>query len=258
MSQTILEIDSLSVNFGGLKALSNVSVNLREGEVLGLIGPNGAGKTTLFNALSGFVPAATGSLKLFGSDHKWPRPDQLVHLGIARTLQGVGLFPELTVLENVMLGADSLAKTGLVRAAIGLTRRDEERLAQKAQTMLGRVYAGHLADRRADTLSYPDTKRVAIARALVSEPKILLLDEPAGGLGAQDIAWLNGLIRNLTSSCSIILVEHHMDVVMSVCNRIYVLNFGEVIANGTPDEVRNDDEVIAAYLGASAAHGGGK
>lgn len=258
MSQTILEIDSLSVNFGGLKALSNVSVNLREGEVLGLIGPNGAGKTTLFNALSGFVPAATGSLKLFGSDRNWPRPDQLVHLGIARTLQGVGLFPELTVLENVMLGADSLAKTGLVRAAIGLTRRDEERLAQRAQTMLGRVYAGHLADRRADTLSYPDTKRVAIARALVSEPKILLLDEPAGGLGAQDIAWLNGLIRNLTSSCSIILVEHHMDVVMSVCNRIYVLNFGEVIANGTPEEVRNDEDVIAAYLGASAAHGGGK
>jgi len=258
MSQTILEIDSLSVNFGGLKALSNVSVNLREGEVLGLIGPNGAGKTTLFNALSGFVPAATGSLKLFGSDRNWPRPDQLVHLGVARTLQGVGLFPELTVLENVMLGADSLAKTGLVRAAIGLTRRDEERLAQKAQTMLGRVYAGHLADRRADTLSYPDTKRVAIARALVSEPKILLLDEPAGGLGAQDIAWLNGLIRNLTSSCSIILVEHHMDVVMSVCNRIYVLNFGEVIANGTPEEVRNDEDVIAAYLGASAAHGGGK
>jgi branched-chain amino acid transport system ATP-binding protein len=258
MSQTILEIDSLSVNFGGLKALSNVSVNLREGEVLGLIGPNGAGKTTLFNALSGFVPAATGSLKLFGSDRNWPRPDQLVHLGVARTLQGVGLFPELTVLENVMLGADSLAKTGLVRAAIGLTRRDEERLAQRAQTMLGRVYAGHLADRRADTLSYPDTKRVAIARALVSEPKILLLDEPAGGLGAQDIAWLNGLIRNLTSSCSIILVEHHMDVVMSVCNRIYVLNFGEVIANGTPEEVRNDEDVIAAYLGASAAHGGGK
>lgn len=258
MSQTILEIDSLSVNFGGLKALSNVSVNLREGEVLGLIGPNGAGKTTLFNALSGFVPAATGSLKLFESDRNWPRPDQLVHLGVARTLQGVGLFPELTVLENVMLGADSLAKTGLVRAAIGLTRRDEERLAQRAQTMLGRVYAGHLADRRADTLSYPDTKRVAIARALVSEPKILLLDEPAGGLGAQDIAWLNGLIRNLTSSCSIILVEHHMDVVMSVCNRIYVLNFGEVIANGTPEEVRNDEDVIAAYLGASAAHGGGK
>ncbi|MEY2822985.1 MAG: hypothetical protein RLZZ17_1050 [Actinomycetota bacterium] len=258
MSQTILEIDSLSVNFGGLKALSNVSVNLREGEVLGLIGPNGAGKTTLFNALSGFVPAATGSLKLFGGDHKWPRPDQLVNLGIARTLQGVGLFPELTVLENVMLGADVLAKTGLVRAALGLTRRDEERLAQKAQTMLGRVYAGHLADRRADTLSYPDTKRVAIARALVSEPKILLLDEPAGGLGAQDIAWLNGLIRNLTSSCSIILVEHHMDVVMSVCNRIYVLNFGEVIANGTPEQVRNDDDVIAAYLGASAAHGGEK
>jgi branched-chain amino acid transport system ATP-binding protein len=253
----ILEIDSLSVNFGGLKALSDVTLNLREGEVLGLIGPNGAGKTTLFNALSGFVTPANGSLKLFGADKKWPRPDQLVDLGIARTLQGVGLFPDLTVLENVMLGADRMAKTGLVRAALGLTYKDEKALAQKAQTVLERVYAGHLADRRADTLSYPDTKRVAIARALVSDPKILLLDEPAGGLGAQDIAWLNGLIRNLTSSCSIIIVEHHMDVVMTVCNRIYVLNFGEVIANGTADEVRNDPDVIEAYLGSGANSGAG-
>ncbi len=253
----ILEIDDLSVNFGGLKALSNVTLNLREGEVLGLIGPNGAGKTTLFNALSGFVTPASGSLKFFGEEKKWPRPDQLVDLGIARTLQGVGLFPDLTVLENVMLGADRMAKTGLIRAALGLTYKDEKALAEKAQTMLERVYAGHLSDRRADTLSYPDTKRVAIARALVSDPKILLLDEPAGGLGAQDIAWLNGLIRNLTSSCSIVLVEHHMDVVMSVCNRIYVLNFGQIIANGTPDQVRSDDAVIEAYLGSGARSGAG-
>jgi len=252
MSEKILEIDSLSVNFGGLKALSNVSLNLRAGEVLGLIGPNGAGKTTVFNALSGFVTPVSGSLKLFGEPVDWPRPDQLVRMGIARTLQGVGLFPDLTVLENVMLGADRFAKTGLIRAALGLTFKDEAALAQRAETALGRVYAGHLADRRADTLSYPDTKRVAIARAIVSEPKILLLDEPAGGLGAQDIAWLNGLIRNLTSSMSIIIVEHHMDVVMSVCHRISVLNFGEVIADGSADEVRNDPDVIAAYLGSGA------
>lgn len=252
MSEKILEIDSLSVNFGGLKALSNVSLHLRAGEVLGLIGPNGAGKTTVFNALSGFVTPASGSLKLFGKSVDWPRPDQLVKLGIARTLQGVGLFPDLTVLENVMLGADKFAKTGLIRAALGMTFKDEKALAQRAETALGRVYAGHLADRRADTLSYPDTKRVAIARAMVSEPEILLLDEPAGGLGAQDIAWLNGLIRNLTANMSIIIVEHHMDVVMSVCHRISVLNFGEVIADGTADEVRNDPDVIAAYLGSGA------
>lgn len=254
-SDVILGIENLSVNFGGLKALSNVTLELRAGEVLGLIGPNGAGKTTLFNALSGFVTPASGSLNLFGESRKWPRPDQLVDLGIARTLQGVGLFPDLTVLENVMLGADRSAKTGLARAALGLTYKDEKKLAEKSQSMLERVYAGHLAARRADTLSYPDTKRVAIARALVSDPKILLLDEPAGGLGSQDIAWLNGLIRNLTSSCSIVLVEHHMDVVMSVCNRIYVLNFGEVIANGTPDQVRSDADVIAAYLGTGAGAG---
>ena len=115
--------------------------------------------------------------------------------------------------------------------------------------MLQRLYVGMMSDRRADTLAYPDTKRVAIARALVSDPEILLLDEPAGGLGAQDIEWLNGLIRNLKSRTSIIIVEHHMDVVMSVCDRIYVLNFGEIIASGTPEEVRNNDAVIQAYLG---------
>lgn len=252
INQQILEIDSLSVNFGGLKALSNVSLNLNSGEILGLIGPNGAGKTTLFNALSGFVTPASGNLKLFGEQIEWPRADQLVKLGIARTLQGVGLFPDLTVLENVMLGADIGARTGLIRAALGLSHRDESALARKSQTMLERVYAGHLGERRADTLSYPDTKRVAIARALVSDPKILLLDEPAGGLGGQDIAWLNGLIRNITSSCAVVLVEHHMDVVMSVCNRIYVLNFGEVIASGSPDQVRNNPDVVTAYLGSGA------
>ncbi len=249
---TVLSISNLSVNFGGLKALNGVNLELRKGEVLGLIGPNGAGKTTVFNALSGIVTPAKGSLELFGKKVLWPKPHQLVNQGIARTLQGVGLFPDLTVLENVMLGGNHLARTGLTQSFLGLTKRDEELLRNRAQTALERVYAGSVSNRRADTLSYPDTKRVSIARALISEPKILLLDEPAGGLSAQDIEWFNALVGNLKSVTSIIIVEHHMDVVMSICDRISVLNFGEVIASGTKDEVRNNPTVIEAYLGSHA------
>jgi branched-chain amino acid transport system ATP-binding protein len=245
----LLSIKSLSVSFGGLKALANVNLDLHANEVVGLIGPNGAGKTTLFNALSGLADVESGSLEINGKSHKWPKPYQLIDLGISRTLQGVGLFPELTVLENVMIGDNKSAKSGLISSALGLSGKDEAKLKQRAMTALERVYASGIADRRADSLPYPVTKRVAIARALVSEPKILLLDEPAGGLGAQDIEWMNSLIHNLAAQCSVILVEHHMDVVMSVCDRLYVLNFGEVIASGDVETVRRDPAVVAAYLG---------
>jgi branched-chain amino acid transport system ATP-binding protein len=164
-------------------------------------------------------------------------------------LQGVGLFPDLTVQENVMLGAHYYAKAGLLSSFLGVIEKDEKRLREMAQTALERAYVGSLTYRRADTLSYPDTKRVSIARALISEPRILLLDEPAGGLGPQDIEWLNSLIKNIKSTTSVIIVEHHMDVVMSICDRISVLNFGELIATGDKDAVRNDPAVIAAYLG---------
>ena len=245
----LVSVKSLSVSFGGLKALSNVNLELHANEVVGLIGPNGAGKTTLFNALSGLADVESGSLEINGKSHKWPKPYQLIDLGISRTLQGVGLFPELTVLENVMIGDNKSAKSGLISSALGLSGKDEAKLKQRAMTALERVYASGIADRRADSLPYPVTKRVAIARALVSEPKILLLDEPAGGLGAQDIEWMNSLIHNLAAQCSVILVEHHMDVVMSVCDRLYVLNFGEVIASGDVETVRRDPAVVAAYLG---------
>jgi branched-chain amino acid transport system ATP-binding protein len=228
-------------------------LELNRGEVVGVIGPNGAGKTTLFNAICGLVEPDAGSLELDGHKRDWPKPYELVDLGIARTLQGVGLFPELTVLENVMMGAQKFAKTGLLSAAFGFDVRDEAQLRNRSVTALEKVFGTTLMHRRADTLSYPDTKRVAIARALVSEPKVLMLDEPAGGLGPRDIEWMNTLIRNLTSTMSILIVEHHMDVVMSVCDRIYVLNFGEVISSGTPDFVRRDPGVIAAYLGTGAS-----
>ena len=220
--------ERVNVSFGGLRALDDVYLEVGKNEVVGLIGPNGAGKTTLFNALCG--------------------------LGIARTLQGVGLFGDLTVLENVMVGAQHLSSTGLISAAFGRNRKDEDRIRNKSRVALERVFAGGIAHRRADTLSYPDTKRVAIARALVSEPSILMLDEPAGGLGSQDIEWMNSLIRNLSLDMSVLLVEHHMDVVMSVCSKLYVLNFGKVIASGDAETVRRDPAVMAAYLGTGSNH----
>ena len=194
--EKLLSIKSLSVNFGGLKALSNVNLDLNNNEVVGLIGPNGAGKTTLFNALSGLAPVASGELEINGKSHKWPKAHDLVNLGISRTLQGVGLFPELTVLENVMIGDNKNARSGLISAALGFNTRDEEKMRNRAMSALERVYAAGIADRRADTLPYPVTKRVAIARALVSEPRILLLDEPAGGLGIEDTEWMNSIIHN--------------------------------------------------------------
>ena len=250
---SLLSISNLTVKFGGLTALHDVFLNLDSNQVVGLIGPNGAGKTTLFNAICGIVEPTTGQFTLNGKSHDWPATHELTSLGISRTLQGVGLFPDLTVAENVMIGAQKFARAGLISAGFGRNKRDEEELRGRAHWALERVYSGSLADKRADALSYPDTKRVAIARALVSEPKILMLDEPAGGLGAQDIEWMNGLIRNLRSAMSILIVEHHMDVVMSVCDELYVLNFGEVIASGSAETVRRDPAVIAAYLGTGVA-----
>jgi branched-chain amino acid transport system ATP-binding protein len=248
-SNSLLSISNLTVEFGGLRALDDVFLNLESNQVVGLIGPNGAGKTTLFNAICGLVKPTSGTLALNGQAHDWPATHDLTSLGISRTLQGVGLFPDLTVAENVMIGAQKFSHTGLISAGFGRNKKDERALRERAHWALERVYAGSLSDKRADSLSYPDTKRVAIARALVSEPKILMLDEPAGGLGAQDIDWMNDLIRNLRSAMSILIVEHHMDVVMSVCDQLYVLNFGEVISSGSSETVRRDPAVIAAYLG---------
>ena len=249
----LLSVDGVSVNFGGLKALSDVHCRVNPGEVVGLIGPNGAGKTTLFNVLSGIVKPDSGVLTLNGKERAWLAPDELVSHRISRTLQGVGLFGDLTVLENVMIGAEVDAKAGLLRSILGASRKSEDDLRQRAHVALENTYCADIADRRADSLPYPITKRVAIARALVSNPQLLLLDEPAGGLGSQDIDWMKSLIRNIRGRTSVLIVEHHMDVVMNVCDRIYVLNFGQLIAEGTPAEVRETPAVIAAYLGNQGA-----
>jgi branched-chain amino acid transport system ATP-binding protein len=251
-----LALHHIGVRFGGLTALDGVSLRVPPAGVLGVIGPNGAGKTTLFNVICGFVIPQSGTLTLDGRPLR-PRPHRLTRLGIARTLQGTGLFPGLTVLENVMTGATHTARAGFLSALLGLPRsdRDERRLRRHALDLLdGLGIAGHAAAAPA-TLPFPVRQRVALARALAARPRLLLLDEPAGGLGAEDIAELAELIRQLPrrdrDPCAVLLVEHHMDLVMSVCDQIVVLDFGRVIATGGPDEIRDDPAVADAYLGAA-------
>ncbi|MFR9780082.1 ABC transporter ATP-binding protein [Micromonospora sp. MS34] len=250
-----LALRHVGVRFGGLVALDDVSLRVPPGRIVGVIGPNGAGKTTLFNVVCGFVPPTSGSLALDGRPFR-PRPHRLTRLGIARTLQGVGLFPGLTVLENVMAGAGHTARAGFAAALFGLPRsdRDERRLRRQALDLLAGLGVGQHADATPATLPYAVCKRVALARALIARPRLLLLDEPAGGLSAEDVAELAGLVRTLPDraggACSVMLVEHHMDLVMSVCHEIVVLDFGRVIATGTPDQVRDDPLVTEAYLGA--------
>lgn len=249
----VLNLESIDLHFGGLQVLKKIDIAVGANEVVGLIGPNGAGKTSLFNTISGIVKPNSGKFILNGAERSFPKTHELAKLGIARTLQGVGLFGDLTVIENIMISAAAHSKSQLLSAFLGRNHHQEEELRSKSLQALERVYAANLASRRADTLTYPDAKRVALARALVLNPKLLLLDEPAGGLGANDIRWMNELILQLKSQMSILIVEHHMDVVMTVCDRVYVLNFGEIIASGDSESVRKNPAVISAYLGTSAA-----
>ena len=248
--------EGITVRFGGLTALDDVSLRVEPGQVLGVIGPNGAGKTTLFNVVCGFLRPDEGTLTWRGETLRNLRPHQLAGLGISRTLQGVGLFPGLTVLENVMTGLTSQAKAGFLTGILGLpgSDRDERRLRDRSMATLEELNAVQYAGRYPGSLPYPVQKRVALARALVAEPELLMLDEPAGGIGQDDMDELGEMIRRLTGRMAVMLVEHHMDLVMSVCDDITVLDFGKVIATGTPEQVRNDPAVIAAYLGDEDVH----
>jgi branched-chain amino acid transport system ATP-binding protein len=221
-----LRIDAVTVRFGGLTALEDVSLQVSPGEVVGVIGPNGAGKTTLFNVICGFVRPDGGDVVWRGRSLGAVRPHQLARLGIARTLQGVGLF------------------AGLPRSD-----RDERALRAGALDALDALGVADVAARLPGTLPFPIQKRVALARALVARPQLILLDEPAGGLGGEDMRDLGERIRGLGGEMAVLLVEHHMDLVMSASDRVVVLDFGRRIAEGTPDEVRSDQRVLDAYLG---------
>jgi branched-chain amino acid transport system ATP-binding protein len=247
----VLEVRDVTVRFGGLTALDAVSLTAAPRQVTGIIGPNGAGKTTLLNVLCGFVRPDSGGVNLGGTSLTGLPPHRLASLGIARTLQGVGLFQGLTVLENVMAGATCQARAGFWPALLGLARsdRDERALRQRSLAALDRVGVADQAGRQPDQLAYGLRKRVALARALVTGPRVLLLDEPASGLSEAELPELGDLITGLADDASVVVVEHRMDLMMSVCQAIAVLDFGKLIAHGTPEAVQADPAVTDAYLG---------
>ena len=251
MAPPLLTVQRITVSFSGLAALDDVSLEVGEHEIVSLIGPNGAGKTTLFNVVCGFVRASSGHVQFRDKELRRHRPTDLARMRIARTLQGVKLWNGLTVVENVMAGAQATLKAGLVSALLGLPRssREERLLRERALSLLDGLGIADTADRLPASLPYGVQKRVAIARALLLEPVLLLLDEPASGLSEGEMAELAKLILELRDDMGILLVEHHMDFVMSISDRVVVLNFGRVIAAGSPDEVRSDPEVTNAYLG---------
>src|ERR1700749_1735154 len=247
---SVLEVQDVTVRFGGLTALGAVSVAAPPRPVLGVIGPNGAGKTTLLNVLCGFIRPDAGQV-LLGGRRPDIRPHRLASLGVARTLQGVGLYSGLTAVENVMVGATSRASAGFWSALLSLPRasRDERKLRHPAMEALDRVGAAEVAQARPGELPYGMRKRIALARALAAKPALILLDEPASGLDETELAELRVRIRGLAAQGSLVVVEHHMDLMMAVCDSIVVLDFGKVIATGTPREVQEDPAVTAAYLG---------
>jgi branched-chain amino acid transport system ATP-binding protein len=252
-----LELGAVTVTFGGITALTDVGLTVAPRQVHGVIGPNGAGKTTLFNVACGFVTPDTGRIVRRGDDVTGLRPHELPGLGMARTLQGLDLFDRVTVLENVMVGADRHARTGFLGSLLALPRasREERELRDRARAVLATVGVEEYADRYPPSLPYAVRKRVALARALAAEPSLLLLDEPASGLSTTEMHELGELVRSLTERMSVMLVEHHMDLVMKVCDEITVLDFGRVIAQGSPDAVRDDPAVLAAYLGENVGGG---
>lgn len=258
MEQPILHVSGLTMDFGGIRALNNLDVDVREGEIVALIGPNGAGKTTFFNCVTGLYKPTKGTIDIFNKrKDKYisllgKKPNQVTEQGLARTFQNIRLFSQMTVLENVMIGRHCRTKSFIIGALLRdkRTMREEESIIQTSHEILEKIGLTKYENEFAKNLPYGAQRRLEIARALATEPVLLLLDEPAAGMNPQETIELVNLIQEIAAEGqSILLIEHDMKLVMSLSERIFVMDYGKKIAQGTPEEIRNNPDVIKAYLG---------